>query len=282
MTLFAPTDSAETSLLRERGEIDDRYKWRLESIFPDWTEWSTAYDELGRHIDQFATLRGSLARGGAHLLAALELRDVIGQLSYKVWYFASLWYDQDQRDNDVNARRQQVQILFAKAAQASSWFDPELLAIPLATVQAWLAESLSLAVYRFAVEDLYRQQEHVLDESGERLLSFSSRFASAPTDAYSSLTTADMKPPTITLPSGGSVTLTYGQYRGLLSTNRRRAYTRGLNCGSVCSATPRGPIVCGNVFCQGVTSWSANCEASSLRRSSCGKAVHDTFEPAMK
>ncbi|MEQ1911349.1 MAG: oligoendopeptidase F [Vicinamibacterales bacterium] len=220
MTFFAPADSAEASVLRERGDIDERYRWNLESIFPDWAAWSSAYSELERKIDEFAGLRGSLARGGTHLLAALELRDLIGRLSYKVWYFASLWYDQDQRDNTINAQRQQVQILFAKSAQASSWFDPELLAVPLATVQAWLAESSSLAVYRFAVEDLYRQQEHVLDENGERLLSFSSRFASAPIDAYSSLTTADMKPPTITLPSGGSVTLTYGQYRALLATNR--------------------------------------------------------------
>ena len=60
-----------------------------------------------------------------------QLRDEIGQLEYKVWYFASLAYDQDQRDNQLNARRQQVQILFAKDGQAVSWFDPELLKIPL-------------------------------------------------------------------------------------------------------------------------------------------------------
>ena len=71
----------------------------------------------------------------------------------------------------------------------------------------------------------------MLDEKGERLLSFSSRFASAPTDAYSSLSTADMKPPAITLPpSGAAVTLTYGQYRGLrrpIATRRigRRHFT---------------------------------------------------------
>ena len=41
-------------------------------------------------------------------------------------------YDEDQRDNEINARRQQVQILFAKAAQASAWFDPELLSDPAA------------------------------------------------------------------------------------------------------------------------------------------------------
>ncbi len=133
-----------------------------------------------------------------------------------------MWYDQDQRDNAINARRQQVQILFAKAAQASSWFDPELLAIPLGTVQQWLDASAELNVYRFAVEDLYRQQEHVLDDKGEQLLSLSSRFASAPYDAYASLSTADLKAPTVTLANGASATLTYGQYRALLASNRNQ------------------------------------------------------------
>ena len=170
---------------------------------------------------------GSRARSAAArraLLHALTLRDEIGQLEYKVWYFASLWYDQDQRDNQINARRQQVQILFAKAAQASAWFDPELLKVPLATVQGWMAaDSAALAVYRFAIEDLYRQQEHVLDDKGEHLLSLSSRFSSAPNDAYASLSTADVKHPVIALSTGAEVTLSYGQYRAILATNRNQA-----------------------------------------------------------
>ena len=35
----------------------------------------------------------------------------------------------------LNGRRQQVQILFAKQHQASSWFNPELLAIPLEAIR---------------------------------------------------------------------------------------------------------------------------------------------------
>ena len=38
----------------------------------------------------------------------------------------------------VNAKRQQVQILFARWKQAESWFNPELLQIPLATVREWM------------------------------------------------------------------------------------------------------------------------------------------------
>jgi oligoendopeptidase F len=223
MTQLAPAEAPAAPALRERDQIPDRYKWDLTKIFPDWQAWQAAYEELDRKIAAFASLEGTLATGSGALLGALTLRDDIGQLEYKVGYFASLCYDQDQRDNQTNAKRQEVQILFAKAEQASAWFNPELLRIPLATMQAWLGESRELEVYRFALEDLYRQQEHVLDDKGERLLSLSSRFSSSPTDAYSALSTADVKHPTITLPSGSEATLTYGQYRAILATNRNQA-----------------------------------------------------------
>src|SRR2546427_6339234 len=85
-----------------------------------------------------------------------------------------------------------------------------------------MAKNPELAIYRFAIEDLYRQQEHVLDEKGEHLLSLASRFSSAPYDAYSALSTADVKYPIVRL-STGDVTLTYGQYRAVLATNRNQA-----------------------------------------------------------
>ena len=53
----------------------------------------------------------------------------------------------------------------------------------------------ALAVYRFAVDDLFRKQAHVLDHDGERLLSLASRLSGAPHDAYETLSTADAKFP---------------------------------------------------------------------------------------
>jgi oligoendopeptidase F len=223
MDTFAPAEAPAAPPLRDRHTIPDRFKWNLTHIFPDAAAWQAAYDELELKISAYGALQGTLTTGdGDRLLAAYRLSDEIGQLSYKVWYFVALKYDEDQRDNDINARRQQVQILFAKFAQVSAWFNPELLAIPLPTVQAWMERSRELAVYRFAIEDLYRQQEHVLDEKGEHLLSLSSRFSSAPYDAYASLSTADVRHPTLRLSNGTEVTLTYGQYRAILATNRNQ------------------------------------------------------------
>ena len=223
MDFSAPAEIATAaSPLRDRHDIPERFKWNLSHIYSDWSAWQAAYDELERKIGAYAALQGTIAEGADRLLAAMKLSDDIGQLTYKVWYFASLKYDEDQRDNQINARRQQVQILFAKANQACAWFNPELLHIPLPTVQQWLNDNPALGTYRFAIEDLYRQQEHVLDEKGEHLLSLASRFSSAPNDAYSALSTADVKHPTVKL-STGEVTLTYGQYRAILATNRNQS-----------------------------------------------------------
>ena len=208
---------------RNRAEIDDKYKWNLDDIFSSWEEWEDGYRKLEAGIDRYAALKGMLAEGPDRLLAAYRLADELGQLAYRVWYLPSLQYDEDQRDNAVNARRQQVQILFARLQQAQSWFNPELLAIPLETVRGWLDASEPLRVYRFAIEDLYRQQEHVLDEKGERLMSLSSRLASAPNDAYWALSTADAKFPKVTLSRGEEVTVSYGQYRAILATRREQA-----------------------------------------------------------
>ena len=212
----------EPGNLPARDDIPARYTWDLSAICADWTSWSESYARLDAAITAFMQFRGTLAKGPEALLSAFTAMDEMGALSYRVWYFASLHYDQDQRDNEINARRQQVQILFARQQQASSWFNPELLAIPLETIRTWMTGNEALAVYRFAIESLFHEQEHVLDERGERLLSYSGRFNSVPYDSYSALTTADMKFPAITLTTGERVTLSYGQYRALLETNRRQ------------------------------------------------------------
>jgi len=208
---------------RNRLEIPDRFKWNLLDIFQNWDEWGAGYSTLETGIERYATFKGTLAQGPGRLLEAFKLSEQLGQLAYRVWYFPSLRYDEDQRDNSVNARRQQVQLLFARWKQAESWFNPELLAIPLETVRGWMEDAEDLRLYRFAIEDLYRQQEHVLDEAGERLMSLSSRLSSAPNEAYSALSTADVKYPTITLSTGEDAVISYGQYRAILATRREQA-----------------------------------------------------------
>jgi oligoendopeptidase F len=219
-TVTSPAPSARS---RNRAEIHERFKWNVQDIFDSWEAWDAAYKQLEAGVERYASLKGTLAQGPEKLLKAFRLSEELGQLAYRVWYYPSLQYDEDQRDNTVNAKRQQVQILFARWKQAESWFSPELLQVPLDTVRTWMDDSDELRLYRFAIENLYRQQEHVLDESGEKLMSLASRLSQAPYDAYAALSIADAKFPRISLSDGEEVTVSYGQYRAILATRHEQA-----------------------------------------------------------
>ena len=225
MTITAPPRT------RNRAEIGEAHKWNLTDIYPDWASWEASRTELETRVGEYAALKGTLGQGADRLLAFYQLNDELGQLAYKVYFYPSLKYDEDQRDNQVNARRQLVHALMARWQQETSWFSPELLAIPLETVRRWMDQTPALAVYRFAIEEVYRQQEHVLDEAGERLMSLSARLSGAPNEAYQALSTADAKFPDITLSTGETVTMSYGQYRAVLATNRNQADRRAAFLG---------------------------------------------------
>jgi oligoendopeptidase F len=208
---------------KDRSELAVVDTWNLDDIYGSAAEWEAGCGALEAGIPAVAALRGTLSSGGQALLAALKASDALDELSYRVYYYASLHYDQDQRDNASNGRRQRVLHILAQLQQATAWFRPELLELPLDKIQGWMLESPGLAVYRFFIEDLFRQQAHVLDAAGERLLSLTAQFNHAPRESYEALATADAKFPTITLSTGEEVQATYARYRAILATNRVQA-----------------------------------------------------------
>jgi len=206
-----------------RAEIPERFKWDFSPIYPNWDAWETAMKSLSAQMDAFAALKGTLASSPDALLHAYQLSDEIGKTIDRVYSYTSLQRDVDQRDNTINAKQQRVHALLARFGTASSWFMPELLAIPQPTMETWLATTPALAPYRFPILNAYRQQQHVLDETGEKLLSYSAQSNATAHNIFEALSTADIKFPTVTLSDGKQVLLTPGGYMDVLFTNRNQA-----------------------------------------------------------
>ncbi len=208
---------------RDRAQIADEFKWDFGAIYGSWEEWEADLARLGGKMDAFAALKGTLKAGPEALLRAYRGFDEIGMLQYRVFRYPQLQRDTDTRDRVVGARLQRVQALFARFGTATAWFTPELLAVGGETVLGWLEAEPALAPYRFPILEAFRQQRHVLDEKGERLLSFASRFNETPRSVYTELSTSDIRFPTITLKDGSDVKLSPGAYQHLLTTNRDQA-----------------------------------------------------------
>jgi oligoendopeptidase F len=170
-------------------------------------------------MDAFVRLKGTLASGPDAVARAYRDSDEIGKLQYLTYRYPQLQRDIDTRDQSVAARFQRIAAVFAKFDAATAWLTPELLTIPEATMREWIASTPALAPYRFPILDTYRQQKHVLDEKGERLLALAGPFNRAPVNAYQELSTSDIQFPTITTSDGKQVKLTPGNYAALLESS---------------------------------------------------------------
>ena len=226
MDTFAPAEAPAAPPLRDRD--DDSRPVQVEPhahLSRLWTRGNARTTSSTRRLPRTRRCRARSRRAdGARLLAAYKLSDEIGQLSYKVWYFVALRYDEDQRDNEINARRQQVQILFAKVAQASAWFRPRAAAASrcrrcrsgwptnaeLARLPLCDRRSLSAAGARA------RRQGRASAVALEPLFVDAERRVRGAVDRR-------RQAPDGPLSNGTEVTLTYGQYRAILATNRNQA-----------------------------------------------------------
>ena len=162
---------------RNRADIPAEYRWDFTPIYADWAAWEAAMKDLDLRIDAFAKLKGSLRKGPAAVLTAYKAFDEIGMLQHKVYGYAGLQRDVDTRNQDISGKLQRVNSLFAKLGTATSWFTPELLTVPQATMEKWIAQTPALTPYKFTITDSYRQQKHVLDERSEKLLSYAANFS---------------------------------------------------------------------------------------------------------
>ena len=207
---------------QNRAEIPAEYRWDFTPIYANWEAWETAMKDLDGKIDAFVRLKGSLKKGPAAVLTAYKAFDDIGMLQYKVYGYTSLQRDVDTRNQDISGKFQRVTALFAKLGTATSWFTPELLTIPQATMDKWIAGTPALKQYRFTIVDNYRQQQHVLDEKGEKLLSYAANFNNTPTSTFQELSTSDIKFPRVALSDGKEITLSPGTYQSVLESNRNQ------------------------------------------------------------
>jgi oligoendopeptidase F len=222
LALAATTAPAKPDT-RNRAEIPAKYKSDFTQIYPDWEAWATALKDMGMKMDAFAALQGTLAGGPAAVLKAYQAFDEIGMMEDKVYRYTALQRDVDLRNQDIAGKFQRVGAVAATFGTATAWFTPELLKVPQATMEQWIAGTPALAPYRFTILDNYRQQAHVLDEKGEKLLSFATRFDQTPRETFQELSTSDITFPEITLRDGKKVTVSPGAYQALLTTDYDQA-----------------------------------------------------------
>ncbi len=208
--------------IKDRKDITEEYKWRLEDIFSSDEEWEKAAVEVIRHAESLSEMSGKTTDSAENLFAVLSDLDGIGEELLSVVAYACMRRDEDNGVSKYRAMADRCGDIESEVASLLSFVEPELVAAGKEKVAGFMEDKPELSVYRHFFDNLFREAAHILDGKSEKILAMSSPVGEAAHDIFSAMNNADIKFGEIEDEEGKPCELTHGRYSLFMeSTNRR-------------------------------------------------------------
>ena len=209
------TDTIIEKKLPARKDVPVGDTWDLSSLFSSDKEWESALVAWEQRIPGFAAFAGTLGSAPERLAECLAYDSAVDREGDRVGTYAHLRASEDQAAPEAQRMMGRFQHVATLAGEKASFIRPEIMAIPPATLAAWMNLPV-LAGYRLLLERLVRTRPHVLSEREEKLLAMQGTFAGTAGKVFRQLTDADMKFGGVTTGQGERVELSNATFVTLL------------------------------------------------------------------
>lgn len=227
------TQENQSTEIPDRNAIDEKYKWNLKDIYTSDEEWEKDFKWVENKIPNYNQFEGTLSNSAENLLACLKFDDEVGIKLERLYLYSMLSKDSDMREPKYQGMDDRIKSIYSKVLAASSFIKPELLKIDEKKLSEMIGSNSNLEIYRHSFDDLFRFRKHTLSKEQEELLAMAGDVTQVSYNAYSLLTNADLKFPTITDEHGNQIQMSHSRfYAALYSKNREyreRAFKAYLN-----------------------------------------------------
>jgi oligoendopeptidase F len=224
--LWAAQDTTGAGKVPERSDIAEKYKWNLEEIYPSIEAWETSFASMAPRLEALASFAGKVSSSADALLSFLHEEESLSKELERLYVYANMKSHEDLRVTRHQELADRAENLSMRHGAATSFFRPELLAMPEGQLKRFMAVNQELKLYDFYFSEILREKEHVLSHREEELLAQTHEIGSVAQSAFTMLTDADIKFPTIKNENGQDVELTEERYYRL-SRSKDRNVRRG-------------------------------------------------------
>jgi oligoendopeptidase F len=176
-----------------RDQVAIEHTWNAESVFASIDDWEAEFARVEAQIPDLAHFSGRLGVGPAALVEWFALADELNTALGKLQTYAVMSHAVDAADQQATARYERFAGLAARALAATSFAEPELLAIGIETLATWMRSEPRLAVYAHYFEQLARRSPHIRSAEVEELLGMVSEPFAAAAGTHGVLANADLR-----------------------------------------------------------------------------------------
>ena len=218
LTLLALSHQQAAAQTRDRSQVDPKYQWQLEDIYPTLAAWTHAKETLAEEFDTILQYKGQLSESAGQLVECLEFGTHLSKELTRLFCYASMQSDLDTRESKTLSLRQQVEQMITEYNAKASFVEPEIVAMDQTVLDGFFAEDKRLAIHRMYLDNLQRTKAHRLSGPEEKILAQAGRLARGPSTIFSIFSNAELPYPTVTLSDGQEALLDkagYAKYRAV-------------------------------------------------------------------
>ncbi|MBQ6076624.1 MAG: oligoendopeptidase F [Clostridia bacterium] len=197
--------------MQARKDMDPKFQWDFTHMYASDEVWEAELDALVKDLDKIKAIEGTLGASREAFKAGIDTVNGLAERLERLYIYANLHRCADGSEPKHQEMDGKATSTYVRFSTALAFFDPEILAIPEETLNAFLAPD-EMKPYRHYIENLTRSRAHCLDAQRERMLAQLGDAAQAPQDAYEMLTNVDMELPKIHDENGNEVQLTAGNF----------------------------------------------------------------------
>jgi oligoendopeptidase F len=211
---------AKVKTLPPRSKVKTEDTWDLNSLFASDTAWETAFKKWEKQIDRYEDYRGKLGDDAKTLAACLKFDTEFERAGERLGTYAFLKTTEDMANSTYQRMQGRYRNVASRAGQVASYIRPEIMDIPAATMEKFLASKV-LADYKLLLEQLLRYKAHTLSKNEEKLLAMQAEMSDAANQIFRQLTDADMKWGTVKNERGELVELSNSTFSSFLQSPDR-------------------------------------------------------------
>lgn len=178
--------------LPERKDMPREHTWNAESVFATPAGWDAVLRHLSDTLPALAHFHGRLAESATTLADWLHTADEIGRSAGRLFVYAGMAHSVDTADAEAAARYEQAIGLAAHLNAALAFAEPEMLAIPEETLNAWAVSEPRLAHFGHYFDQLAKKRPHVRSAEVEELLGRLAEPFSGPRAIHNALANTDI------------------------------------------------------------------------------------------
>ena len=207
--------------LPARSQVDKRFTWNAESVFPDEAGWEQAVTTILAWLPDLEEFRGHLGDSPDSLADWFDANERARRLMQKVMVYGTMSYSVDVGDQGAAARVDRARSVAAQLGAAAAFAVPEMLAVGLPKLREWVKESPRLAHLDHYFDVLERLQKRIRSAEVEELLSQVMDPLATALSVHSVLANTDLKFAPAVGKDGGLHEVAQGTVANLLTNSDR-------------------------------------------------------------